>query len=67
LHALLEEVLEDPKRNTEEYLENKAKELAKLTDTELKKLGEKGKESKSKEEEKEIGEIEKSILWNNFK
>jgi hypothetical protein len=30
LHALLEEVIENPKRNTEEYLENKAKELNKI-------------------------------------
>ncbi len=59
LHALLEEVIEDPKRNTPEYLENKATELIKLPIEELKKLGEKGKELKAQEEEKELEEIRK--------
>ena len=54
LHALLEEVLEDPKLNTTEYLENTAKKLIKLSETELKKLGEKGKDKKAEAEEKEI-------------
>ena len=59
LHALLEEVLDDPTLNTKEYLEKRTLELAKLPDAELKKLGEKGKEKKEKVEEKEIGEIRK--------
>jgi len=59
LHALLEEVLDDPTLNTGEYLEKRTLELAKLPDAELKKLGEKGKEKKEKVEEKEIGEIRK--------
>jgi len=54
LHALLEEVLEDPKLNTAEGLENMAKKFAKLNENELKKLGEKGKLKKDKLEEKEI-------------
>ncbi len=57
LHALLEDVLEEPKHNTAEYLENKAIELAKLDESELKQMGEEGKKRKDIEEEKEIGEI----------
>jgi tRNA nucleotidyltransferase (CCA-adding enzyme) len=59
LHALLEEVIEDPKLNTEEYLQKRAQELAKLSQTELKALGEKGKQIKAEEEEKKVGEIRK--------
>lgn len=59
LHALLEEVLEDPKRNTAEHLEERAVELANLADTELKELGEKGKEKQREEDEKELKEIRK--------
>jgi tRNA nucleotidyltransferase (CCA-adding enzyme) len=59
LHALLEEVLDDPALNTEEYLEKHTLELAKLPDTELKKLGEKGKEKKDEKEAQEIEEIRK--------
>jgi poly(A) polymerase/tRNA nucleotidyltransferase (CCA-adding enzyme) len=54
LHALLEEVLDDPKLNTSEYLEEMAKKLIKLSEIELKKLGEKGKVKKGEVEEKEI-------------
>jgi len=60
LHALLEEVLEDPARNTEEYLDAKVAELIKLDETELKKLGEAGKERQKEEEEAAIKEIERS-------
>ncbi|MEK7607777.1 MAG: HD domain-containing protein [Patescibacteria group bacterium] len=57
LHALLEEVLEDPKLNTKEYLEKRAKEISKLSDTDLKKLGAIGKEKKIKAEEEELEKI----------
>ncbi len=57
LHALLEEVLDDPTKNTEEYLENKAKELINLPESELKLLGEKGKVSKEEADEEEIKRI----------
>ena len=60
LHALLEEVLEDPKKNTAEYLQNTALELNKLTIEELKKLGEAGKEKKEEAEEEELEKIRKS-------
>ncbi len=59
LHALLEDVLDDPELNTEEYLTGRAQEFAKLKDKELKELGEKGKGKKEEEEEKELKEIRK--------
>jgi len=57
LNALLEEVLEDPKLNTEEYLTKKTSELLAMPEQELKKLAEKGKEKKEQSEEKELDEI----------
>lgn len=57
LHALLEEVLEDPKLNSEEYLENRAKELFKLDEKDLKKLGEEGKLKKEEKDEVEVKKI----------
>ncbi|NQV88649.1 MAG: HD domain-containing protein [Parcubacteria group bacterium] len=59
LHALLEEVLDDPKLNTEKYLQKKTKELALLSENDLKKLGEEGRKKKDEEEEKDITEIRK--------
>jgi tRNA nucleotidyltransferase (CCA-adding enzyme) len=59
LHALLEDVLEDPKKNTAEYLEGRAGELLKLSDTELQTLGASGKERKEEAEEAEIKDIHK--------
>lgn len=59
LHSLLDEVLENPKLNTEEYLEKKAMELAQLPELELKKFGEKGKQTKETEGEKQVEEIRK--------
>ncbi len=53
LHALFEEVIEDPKLNTKEYLEKRARELAALSEKELRDLGEKGKAIKEQEEIKE--------------
>ena len=57
LHALLEEVLDDPKKNTVEYLKEKSLELDKLPDSELRALGEKAKELKDELEEKEVAEV----------
>ena len=57
LHALLEEVLDDPKRNTIEYLEQKSIELSKLSDKELEVLGEGGKEKKEEAEEQDLKKI----------
>ena len=57
LHALLEETLNDPDNNNEEFLVKHALELNKLPEDELKKLAEKGKKEKEKEEERELKEI----------
>ena len=57
LHALLEEVLEDPLRNKKEYLEKRVTELAALPDKEIENLGKKGKERKVEIEETVIKEI----------
>lgn len=59
LHSLLEEVLDDPKKNTKEYLENRSNELQSVTEEELKKLGEKGREVLEDTEESEIKKIQK--------
>jgi tRNA nucleotidyltransferase (CCA-adding enzyme) len=62
LHALLEEVLEDPKLNTETFLVKRAKELVKLDLETLKKIGDAGKEKKEQEDEKEL-----EIIRNKYK
>ncbi len=59
LHALLEEVLEDPSKNTAEYLETRAKELSSYSDEELRKLGDSGKDKREEAEEAEVKDIEK--------
>ena len=59
LNALLEEVLEDPTKNTKEVLTELVAELDKLNDSELKKLGEKGKEKKEELEQVEIEKLHK--------
>ncbi|MFA6432543.1 MAG: HD domain-containing protein [Candidatus Paceibacterota bacterium] len=59
LHALFGEVLDDPKLNTSEYLEDRALELLKITDNELVELAKHGRERKDEEEVKKIGEIRK--------
>lgn len=62
LHALLEEVLDEPKRNTKKYLEEKTDALAKLSDKELKKMGDAGKKKRGEEEKKEVTEIRKKYF-----
>jgi len=57
LHALLEEVLEDPKKNTVENLSEIVRTLDKLDNKELKALGDKGKEKKEELEEKEVEKL----------
>lgn len=59
LHALLEEVLDDPSLNNEEYLEKRSKELFDLPKEKLQKIGEAGKEAKDEAENLEIKEIQK--------
>lgn len=57
LHALLEEVLNDPSRNTEEYLKSRVLELYKLPETELETLAEAGKVKQAQEEAEALQEI----------
>jgi len=57
LHALLEEVLDEPSKNTEEYLQKKAIELSQLEEKELQKLGEKGKDRRAEEDEAAVKEL----------
>jgi len=59
LHALLEEVLDDPDKNTAEYLETRGAELIKLPEAELKALGVEGKEKRDEVEAAEIKDIQK--------
>jgi tRNA nucleotidyltransferase (CCA-adding enzyme) len=57
LHALLEEVLDDPKLNTRAHLDKRVGELDQLSDTELRALGEKAKEAKEELEEEEVAKL----------
>ena len=57
LNALMEEVLEDPKLNTKEYLEKRVLELASIDDASLNKLAAVGKEKKKRLEEEELAKI----------
>jgi hypothetical protein len=59
LHALLEEVLDDPARNTAEYLEDKAQILMKMNEKELSELGNKAKLKLVEEESAIIAELHK--------
>ncbi len=59
LNALLEEVLEDPLKNTAEYLEKKALELMKMGDKELSALGEQGRKKKDEEEAEAVSLLHK--------
>ena len=58
LHALLEEVLENPALNTEEQLVLRVHELRRLSDSELASLGRSGKERLQKEEADAVRTIE---------
>jgi tRNA nucleotidyltransferase (CCA-adding enzyme) len=57
LHVLLEEVLEDSEKNTVEYLVSRVTELEKLSDPELKVLGEHGRQTKEQVDEEEIQKL----------
>ena len=57
LNALLEEVLDDAKRNTEEYLDKRTNELLNMAESELKNLGEAGKARREQAEDEEIRNI----------
>src|SRR3990167_5485250 len=57
LNALLEEILEDSSKNTEEYLDERAEKFLRMPDDELKKLGESGKDRREAAEDEEIKHI----------
>jgi len=59
LYALLEDVLDDPGRNTEEFLVSRVTELKKLDDMALKALGDDGKDKQHEVEEVELKKIHK--------
>ena len=59
LLILLDEVLDEPKKNTKEYLATRVKELGKLSDKELASLSKKAEEKKLALESEEIEEIKK--------
>ena len=59
LHALLEEVLENPAQNVEKYLETRVLELYKLSEEELERLATAGKEKQAQEEAAALKEIAK--------
>ncbi len=61
LHALFDEVLEDPEKNTEEYLDARTHELMKLSIEELQTLGKAGKEEMEQKNEEQVKEIRKQF------
>ena len=61
LHALFDEVLDDPQKNTEEYLDTKAALLVKLSVEELKALGVAGKDEMEMKKVEKVKEIKKQF------
>lgn len=59
LHVLLAEVLDDPKKNTEEALIARAKELNSLSDDELARCGKEGRTRTHRENEEQVRAIRK--------
>ncbi len=61
LHALFEEVLDNPQKNTEEYLDNQAALLMKLSVEALKALGKAGKDEMEVKNVEKVKEIKKQF------
>lgn len=59
LYALFDETADDPEKNNEKYLVERAKELATLSNEELTKKAERGKQEKEDMEKKELYDIRK--------
>ncbi len=59
LHALLEEVLDDPAKNDEIYLAKRARELGEMEESALRELGEAGKDKKEAADEAEVAQLRK--------
>lgn len=57
LNALLEEILDDSAKNTEEYLDKRTAELLNMPENELRELGEAGKRRREAAEDEEIRHI----------
>jgi tRNA nucleotidyltransferase (CCA-adding enzyme) len=57
LHALLEEVLEDPKLNVKEYLEKRSTVLNKMEGKDLESLSDEGKKKKEEKNKEKVDEI----------
>ena len=60
LHALLEEVLDDPLKNTYQYLAEKGRVLSKMEDSALRDMGEAGKMALERVEEAALKDIRAS-------
>lgn len=61
LHALFNEVLDDPAKNAEEYLDSRAAFLMKLSEIELRLLGQSGKEEMEEKNKEKVKEIRKQF------
>ena len=59
LYALFDEVLEDPIKNTQEYLVTRATQLQNLSQKELELLAQKGKNALKGENDEQVAEIRK--------
>ena len=57
MNALMEEVLEDPEKNTKKYLEFRTGELSVMSEKELSELAKQGKLKTAELEEEEVGKI----------
>ena len=57
--ALMNEVLDDPEKNTKDYLEQRSRQLNLMSDRELQELQSQGKSKIAEEEAKEIKQIQK--------
>ncbi len=64
LFALFDEVLEDPTKNTQEYLVSRATELKTLPESGLHILAEKGKNALKQENEEQVADIRKKYNVN---
>jgi len=65
LNALFSEILNESEKNTEEYLQERTLEFSKMTESEIKKLSEDGKEKMKDENIKKIIEIKQHFHVNN--
>lgn len=59
LNAIFNEIIDDPLRNNQEYLEKRIKEMALLEEKDLKTLAEAGQTKKQEEDKKRVNDIRK--------